>query len=154
MEMTDAMWAELDRSVLCWLATASADGTPNVSPKEIFAVFGQDAIVIADIASPVSVRNIRANPKVCVSFIDIFRQRGFKVSGTARIIAPAEEGFGRYGAELIDKAGPDFPIRHVILVSVQHIARIKAPSYLLFPDRSEGERMGEAYRTYGVRPAS
>lgn len=154
MEMSDTMQVELDRSVLCWLATASADGAPNVSPKEIFAGFGQDTIVIADIASPVSVRNIRANPKVCVSFIDIFRQRGFKASGMARIIAPDEEGFSRYGADLIEKAGSDFPIRHLILVSVQHIARIKAPSYLLFPDRTEDERMREAYRTYGVQPAS
>ena len=154
MDMSDTMRAELERSVLCWLATASADGTPNVSPKEIFAGLGQDMIVIADIASPLSVRNIRANPKVCVSFIDIFRQRGFKASGTARIIAPDERDFARYGAKLIEKAGSDFPIRHVILVSVQQIARVKAPSYLLFPDRTEDERMREAYRTYGVQPAS
>jgi predicted pyridoxine 5'-phosphate oxidase superfamily flavin-nucleotide-binding protein len=154
MEMVRKMQAEMDRSVLCWLATASVDGTPNVSPKEIFAGFGQDMIVIADIASPVSVRNIRANPKVCVSFIDIFRQCGFKVSGTARVISPQEEDFTRCGADVIRKAGSDFPVRHLILVSAQRIARIKAPSYLLFPDRTEEERMQEAYRTYGVRPCT
>lgn len=154
MEMNETMQAELDRSVLCWLATAAADGTPNVSPKEIFAGFGREAIVIADIVSPVSVRNIRANPKVCVSFIDVFRQRGFKASGIARIIAPDEDDFGRCGAELLEKAGSDFPIRHVILMSIQHVARIKAPSYLLLPDRTEGERMREAYHAYGVHPTS
>ncbi len=26
----------IDQSVLCWLATVSKDGIPNVSPKEIF----------------------------------------------------------------------------------------------------------------------
>lgn len=150
--MNEALQTALDGSVLCWLATASPDGTPNVSPKEIFAGFGQESIVIADIASPVSVGNIRANPKVCVSFIDIFRQRGFKVTGTARIIAPDEEDFGRCGAELMKKAGTDFPIRHVILVNIKHVARIRAPSYLFFPDRTEEERMRDAYRTYGVRP--
>ncbi|MGI6855084.1 pyridoxamine 5'-phosphate oxidase family protein [Mesorhizobium sp. 1B3] len=154
MKMNETMRVELDRSVLCWLATVSADGMPNVSPKEMFAGFGQEAIVIADIASPVSVRNIRANPKVCVSFIDIFRQRGFKAAGTAEIIAPDEDDFRRYGADLIENAGTDFPIRHVILVTVQHVARIKAPSYFLFPDRSEDEMMREAYRTYGMQPAS
>lgn len=26
----------IDKSVLCWLATASGEGIPNVSPKEMF----------------------------------------------------------------------------------------------------------------------
>lgn len=153
MEMVETLQAELERSVLCWLATASVDGTPNVSPKEIFAGYGPDEVVIADIASPVSVRNIRANPKVCVSFIDVFRQRGFKLAGTARIIGPDEQDFDRYGEKLLEKAGSEFPIRHVILVAVQQVARIKAPSYLLFPDRTEEERMAQAFRAYGVQPA-
>lgn len=154
MKMNQTMQSELDRSVLCWLATVSANGMPNVSPKEIFGRYGEDVIVIANIASPVSVHNIRANPKVCVSFVDIFRQRGFKASGTARIIAPDENDFRLYGADLLEKAGSDFPIRHVIQVNVRNVARIMAPSYLIFPDRTEEERMREAYRAYGVKPTS
>ena len=67
------------KSVLCWLATADAKGQPNVSPKEIFTFYGAEFLLIANIASPSSVRNIAANPLVCVSFIDIFVQKGFKV---------------------------------------------------------------------------
>jgi predicted pyridoxine 5'-phosphate oxidase superfamily flavin-nucleotide-binding protein len=67
------------RSVLCWLATVDENGQPNVSPKEIFAVFDSEHLVIANIASPMSVRNIGVNPRVCVSFIDVFVQKGFKV---------------------------------------------------------------------------
>jgi len=152
--MNETIQAALDRSVLCWLATVSADGVPNVSPKEIFAGFGRNAIVIADIASPVSVRNLRQNPKVCVSFIDVFRQRGFKAKGMARVIAPDEGDFRNYGAELLDKAGGEFPIHHVILVNLQQVARIKAPSYRFYPDRSEDEIMRAAHRTYGVQPAA
>lgn len=152
MEMSEAMQAELDRSVLCWLATASANGVPNVSPKEIYSAFSRKQIVIADIASPVSVRNIRENPQVCVSFIDIFRQQGFKVSGVASLIAPDEDDFSRCGADLFVKAGPEFRIRHIILVSIERVARIKAPSYVLYPDRTEGEMMRDAYRSYGVEP--
>ena len=60
------------KSVLCWLATADAQGQPNVSPKEIFAIYDSANMLIANIASPTSVRNIESNPRVCVSFIDIF----------------------------------------------------------------------------------
>ena len=66
----------IERSVLCWLATADAAGVPNVSPKEIFVPFGDDHLLIANIASPESVKNIRGNPHVCVSFVDVFVQKG------------------------------------------------------------------------------
>ena len=48
----------VDRSVLCWLATVDADGQPNVSPKEIFCAIDDVTLLIAEIASPVSRRNI------------------------------------------------------------------------------------------------
>ena len=59
------------RSVLCWLATVGADGQPNVSPKEIFAVFDEAHLVIANVASPGSVRNIAVNPHVGLLFIQL-----------------------------------------------------------------------------------
>ncbi|ESR22746.1 hypothetical protein [Lutibaculum baratangense] len=40
----------------------------------------------------------------------------------------------------------------MIVVEIARIARIWAPSYTLLPERSEEERMNEAYDTYGVRP--
>ena len=54
----------INDSVLCWLATANENGEPNVSPKEMFIADGTERILIANIASPNSVRNIDANPSV------------------------------------------------------------------------------------------
>ena len=39
------------RSVLCWLATVDADGQPNVSPKEVWAISDEQHVVVANIAS-------------------------------------------------------------------------------------------------------
>lgn len=153
MKINEAVRTDIENSVLCWLATSGADGTPNVTPKEIFASHGEDRIVIADIASSHSVGNIRIHPKVCVSFIDIFRQRGFKITGAASIVAPDDPAFADLAGDLLQLAGPDFPIRHVISIAVERISRIWAPSYHLFPERTEAERMQDAYETYGVKPA-
>jgi uncharacterized protein len=147
-----AVRTDIENSVLCWLATVDAAGMPNVSPKEIFHHYEHDRIVIADIASSNSVSNIKAHPAVCVSFIDVFRQRGFKITGQATIIAPDAEDFSVVGADLLKMAGDDYPIRNVISVKIGRISRIWAPSYALFPERSETERMLDAYRTYGVHP--
>lgn len=152
MALNETLRAETEGAVLCWLATVSADGVPNVSPKEMFLLHESDTLAIADIASPVSVRNVRANPDVCVSYVDIFRQRGFKLIGKARIISPEEDDFDTYGNSLVRKACGAFKIRNIILVTIERVSRIQAPSYTFYPDRSEEMLMVSAYEQYGVKP--
>lgn len=151
--LNDAVREDIAASVLCWLATVDAEGQPNVSPKEMFCAHGDDSLVIADIASPVSVRNIATNPRVSVAFIDVFAQKGFKIAGHARLIERDDPDFERYGAQLLAMAGPDFHVRRVIHVAITKIARIWAPSYALFPDRTPEERYERGLATYGVRRA-
>ena len=152
-KINQAIKTDIENSVLCWLATVDTAGVPNVSPKEIFDSYNDDRIVIADIASSNSVRNIRAHPAVCVSFIDVFRQRGFKIVGTATIIPREGDDFLVVGAGLLKMAGEDFPIRNVISIEIGRISRIWAPSYAIFPDRTEADQMRLAFQTYGVLPA-
>ena len=73
MKINDAVSTDAGNAGLCWLATVDTDGVPSATPKEMFATSGEDRFVIADIASSNSVRNIRENPSVCISFVDIFR---------------------------------------------------------------------------------
>ena len=122
-----------ESSILCWLATVDADGQPNVSPKEIFAVFDPEHLVIANIASPRSVRNIAVNSRVCVSFVDVFVQKGFKVLGSARNVAKQDAEFARWAEPLQAMAGPRFPIHSVIVVRATGFEPIVAPSYRLYP---------------------
>ncbi|MBQ2262075.1 MAG: pyridoxamine 5'-phosphate oxidase family protein [Loktanella sp.] len=143
---------EPECAVLCWLATVDPSNRPNVSPKEIYAETGSNQLVIADIASGRSVRNIRANPAVCVSLIDIFLQRGRKMEGMAEIIAPDHPHFAALVAPLLAKTGGVFPIRHVISFTIERTSPILAPSYVFHPERSEAEMRADAYRTYGVQP--
>ncbi|RRH73475.1 pyridoxamine 5'-phosphate oxidase family protein [Falsigemmobacter faecalis] len=144
------MSAEADHVVLCWLATADATGQPNVSPKEIFLRTTPDEVLIADIASPRSVANIRQNPKVCVSMIDIFRQRGEKLEGTASLIAPNEPEFAALNARLERLTQGLFIIHHVIRVRVGPVSPIRAPGWHLFPDKTEADMRREALATYRV----
>ncbi len=142
------------RSVLCWLATVDANGQPNVSPKEIFAALDTENLVIANIASPTSVRNIEVNPLVSVSFIDIFVQKGFKVTGVARNVRRQDTEFSRWAAPLEEKTGARFPIHSVMVIRATAIEPILAPSYRLYPtETTEQSQTASAMRAYGVRPA-
>jgi len=142
------------RCVLCWLATVDDAGQPNVSPKEIFAVFDAGHLVIANIASPASARNIALNPRVCVGFIDVFVQKGFKVSGTARHVARHAPDYPSWAAPLQALAGPRFAIHGVFVVTAAAVEPIVAPSYRLYPDETtEASQVAAALRRYGVRAA-
>ena len=67
----------IDKSVLCWLATSSEENIPNVSPKEMFTHYQDEFIIVANIASPQTVKNIKQNPNVCISFIEILSVLAF-----------------------------------------------------------------------------
>ena len=143
-----------ERSVLCWLATVDAAGQPNVTPKEVFAVADDDHLVIANIASPGSAANVAQNPKVCVSFVDVFVQKGFKVVGVASDVQPSDAAFARWVEPLRALAGDRYPIRSVIVVRVTAVEAIVAPSYWLFPsERTEASQVDAALRAYGVTRA-
>jgi len=152
--LTDEVRESAQRSVLCWLATVDGHGQPNVSPKEIFAPFDASHLVIANIASPTSVRNIGNGAVVCVAFVDVFVQKGFKIVGTARHVRPAEADFAQWAEPLRARVGDRFPIHGVIVVAAASVEPIVAPSYRLHPDETtEAAQIASAMRSYRVRPA-
>ena len=139
----------IKQSVLCWLATSDKDNFPNVSPKEMFTHF-EDKIIIANIASPNSIHNIEENNRVCVSFVDIFVQKGFKIKGQAKIIHKNDADFRTKVKPLIDLYSDKFPINAVIEITVQKVESIQAPSYFLFLEITEEQQIESALKTYKV----
>lgn len=150
--LTDDVLDLMQRSVLCWLATVDARGRPNVSPKEVFTALGRDAVLIAHIASPGSVRNLEANAQACLSFVDIFSQKGFKLRGTAEVVLPADARFAGLEAPLLAITQGVFPIRAVMVLKVAEVETILAPSYRMVPGTTEASQREGAMRTYGVMP--
>ena len=149
--LTPEIREALERSVLCWLATVSEDGTPNVSPKEIFLPEGDRHVLIAHVASPRSVRNIRANPNVCLSFVEVFEQRGFKLNGSARVVEAGDPGYDERVAPLKRIATERFPVLAFIEIEVGRVAPIVAPRYKLYRDTRPEDQVARAVKTYNRR---
>ncbi|MEM1121885.1 MAG: pyridoxamine 5'-phosphate oxidase family protein [Bacteroidota bacterium] len=142
----------IDQSVLCWLATVSREGIPNVSPKEIFTYLDDGHIGIAHITSPISLRNIRANVNVCVSFVDVFVQKGYKLVGQAEIIDKNAPTFQNDAHKILTMAGEAFPVQALLKIKIVKTAPIIAPSYLLHPQKTtETQQIQNALKTYKVR---
>lgn len=150
MELTTENKDYINRSVLCWLATASNENIPNVSPKEIFNYYQTDKIIIANIASPQSVQNIKQNENVCVSFIDILVQKGFQIKGKAEIINKTNPYFSEMEKILTKMTGEKFPFATITKIIVEHVKPIIAPKYILYPETTEQEQIESAKKMYGI----
>lgn len=140
----------IEQSVLCWLATSDKDNFPNVSPKEMFTHFEDNKILIANIASPNSVANILENSNVCVSFVDVFVQKGFKIKGQAKVIYKKDADFEIKVKPLETLYSDKFPISAVIEINVEKVESIQAPSYFLFSEITEEQQIENALKTYNV----
>lgn len=152
MPLNDDIFRLLDESVLCWLATSSADGQPSVSPKEIYAPFNNDSVIIANIASPNSARNIRENPRACVSFINVFTQKGFQLKGAASYLRDGDMQYDEMQRILHNLTAGKFPFKSIFRVMADEISEIIAPRYRLFPETTEEDQVSSAMHTYGVQP--
>ena len=140
------------RSVLCWLATVDGDGQPNVSPKEVWAIADDQHVVIAHIASPVSARNIAQQPQVCLSFVDVFVQKGFKLMGAAHEVRADDPAFTRWATPLLAMVGQRFVIQSVLVIHVASVVPIVAPSYRFYPNETtEASQVDSAMRAYNVQ---
>ena len=142
----------IQESILCWLATVNPQGEPNVSPKEMFVAYGEQSVLIANIASPKSVANIAENSSVCLSFVNVFKQKGFKLKGKAKIIRSSDANYESMLQALRVLGGEAFPINSIIEVTVKDAEPIIAPSYWLFPDTTEQSQIAQAMKSYGVKP--
>jgi uncharacterized protein len=138
----------IDKSILCWLATVSKDLEPNVSPKELFTYTDDTTLLIANIASPQSANNIKTNPKVCVSFIDVLVQKGYKVKGNAKIIEKTDDAFIVKSKILTKKYTDLFPFVSIIEINITKVDAILAPSYVFFPSTKEADQIESAVRAY------
>lgn len=152
--LTDAVRDAASRSVLCWLATVNAEGQPNVSPKEVWAIADEQHVVVAHIASPISARNIAQHPQVCLSFVDVFVQKGFKLLGMAREVRVADPEFATWAKPLLAMVGQRFTIHSLLVIHVKSVYAIVAPSYRFYPDdTTEASQVVSGMRAYKVQPA-
>ncbi|WP_298237340.1 pyridoxamine 5'-phosphate oxidase family protein [uncultured Algibacter sp.] len=150
MDLTTENKKYINRSVLCWLATVSSENIPNVSPKEIFSYYRKNKIIVANIASPQTVSNIKQNENVCISFIDILIQKGFQMKGKAKIIRKTDLNFFEMKQILTEMTGGKFPFQTITEIEVEQVKPIIAPKYILYPETTEKEQIESAKKAYKI----
>ena len=125
----------LEVQKLGYVATISEDNTPNLSPKGTVMAWDSETIVFADIRSPRTIRNLSANPNVEINVVDPLSRKGFRFSGTAKILqsGPKFDKILTY----YKNNGIKSSINAIVLVDVSKMSEIISPLYDLGVSENE-----------------
>lgn len=128
--LTEEMRRLVDRMHLGYVATVGADGRPNLSPKGTLAVWDDDRLVFADLASPRTVENLRTRPAFEANVVDPFARRGFRFRGRGAVVDPGPElepflpFFARFGVVRARER-----VHAVVLLRVEEARPLLSPAY-------------------------
>jgi predicted pyridoxine 5'-phosphate oxidase superfamily flavin-nucleotide-binding protein len=102
-----------------WVATCSADGEPNVTPKGTVQVLDDQHVVFGDLFSLKTRQNLEQNPKVAVTVIDPGTAKGYQVKGTAELLTSGPL-FDKLAAQIKDK-GIGMPLHYAVKIRVEAV---------------------------------
>ena len=125
--LTDDMKRVVEEQQLGFVATVCPDGSPNLSPKGTTAVWDDDHLIFADICSPDTIANLRANPAVEINVVDPLVRKGYRFKGVARVFGDGPDyqaGLAFYRAR-----GSSSAKSHIVLVKVERAAELVSPAY-------------------------
>ena len=134
--LTEDMQHVVRQQRIGFVATVCPDGSPNLSPKGTAAVWDDDHLLFADLASPVTMANLRHNSAIEINLVDLFSRKGYRFKGVARIIEKEQE------PALFDEIFQAFehgtrgvhqvrlPARAYVLVKVERALPLVSPAYL------------------------
>lgn len=134
--LTPDMKRVVEEQRLGFIASVNSDGTPNLSPRGSLAVWDDDQLVFADIASPGTTANLRARPAVAVNVVDPIRRRGYRFHGQARIVDTGAELDA--AIEFYRRRGlSQYAIQAAVFVILTHAAEVRSPIYDTGVDEAE-----------------
>jgi predicted pyridoxine 5'-phosphate oxidase superfamily flavin-nucleotide-binding protein len=141
--LTPDMRRVIEEQRLGFVATAAPDGTPNVSPKGTFVVLDDRTIAFGEIRSPGTMRNLRANPRIEVNFVDVFARSGYRFAGSATLVERGDDNFDTLLLKL--RSALSSRIRTIVTITVTRALPLTSPAY------DDGKTEAELRRVWTAR---
>ena len=147
--LNDDMKRVVRQQRMGFIATVCPDGSPNLSPKGTTAVWDDDQLVFADLASPTTMANLRHNPALELNVVDVFARKGYRFKGAVSIIEKGEALFdeirnafetGSRGVQQVQ-----LPARAYVMLKVERALPVVSPTYV--PGKTE-RATREEWATY------
>jgi predicted pyridoxine 5'-phosphate oxidase superfamily flavin-nucleotide-binding protein len=137
---------------LCYVATVTPEGKPNLSPKGSLKVLDDEHLAFADIMSPATMRNLASNPYIEVNLVDPFLRRGYRFKGVCEVHREGKV-FDQVANELWEREGRQYPVNAVVYIKVEQALPVKSPAYVFNKGVKEEDVRRIWLERYGVKPS-
>ena len=127
--LTQALKDTANKHRLGYVATVSASGQPNVSPKGTFVVIDDRTLAFGDIRSPGTVTNLRERPETEVNFVDPLARKGFRARGNATILDRDSDAYRAYRSHFDRWGSLADRIEHIVLIEIFDAKPLSSPVY-------------------------
>ncbi|TDA30318.1 MAG: hypothetical protein DSO04_06135 [Hadesarchaea archaeon] len=101
MQRLDDLMKLALRSNICYLATSSKEGVPNVVPMGLVEVLDDSTIAVIDVLMHKTRKNLAENDNVALAVTDVNRLAGYQFKGKASVVSTGE--MMEWARELVKK---------------------------------------------------
>ena len=126
--LTPDMRAVIQVTHLCFAATVTPDGRPNLSPKGTIRVWDDSRIFFLDLASPGTRTNIAAGSLLELNVVDPLSRRGYRFMGPAAVHTTGDF-FTEAVRRVMSDATRGVAVHAVIVQTVEQASAIVSPGY-------------------------
>jgi len=132
VHINDEMRAVFETIKVFSVATAAADGTPNVAPIAFVQLAGEDEIWVGDNYMKKTLANVRANPRMAIYAWDPESKRCFQVKGAVEVRTEGPE-YEQMKAKMKAK-NEAYPAKSLLILRVEEV-------FTCTPGPGAGERV-------------
>ena len=115
---------------LGFVATVTAEGRPNLSPKGTTTLWDEEHLMFADLASPGTIENLATNPHVEINVVDPILRKGYRFKGTAAVYTSGQ--MFDHGLEILWGRGSTATrdrVHSIVVIDVTSAAPVVSPAY-------------------------
>ncbi|HTE47361.1 MAG TPA: pyridoxamine 5'-phosphate oxidase family protein [Gemmatimonadaceae bacterium] len=130
------MRAVIDATHLCFVATITPDGKPNLSPKGTIGVWDDTNLFFLDIASPGTRANLTHSPWMELNVVEQLSRRGYRFFGQATLHSKGTAVYDEATRRVYGVTPPSLPAAAIVLLAVERAAPILSPAYWRVADET------------------
>jgi hypothetical protein len=123
------MIAVIQAAHLCFAATVTEDGRPNVSPKGTIGVWDATHLFFLDLASPHTRANLARQPWLELNVVEQLSRRGYRFSGPATVYPPDTPQYDDGVRRIYRDGPPPSAPSSVVILSVERAGPLLSPAY-------------------------
>ena len=127
--LTPDMRAVIEAAHLCFAATVTAEGRPNLSPKGTIGAWDDTHLFFLDIASPGTRANLTHSPWMELNVVEQLSRRGYRFAGRAELYWPGSAVYDEAKRRVYGEALSTQPVAAVVLLAIERVAPLLSPAY-------------------------